>query len=286
MQLPLDGDETFPPPTKKGSLPTPTAVEELLTVHRYCSLMGQRSTEQRLQLSATMQASRGTVEVFLYEDQILKNEGFPVEGLQPKTNRELAFLAGVSESYIEKAKIICGFGLVDVILDEGKKFGPVYRNLTDVCRAGLGEELRTGQTNLDALWLQACEARSGAGDSSRHWNPTKRDFADRINELESEIQILRGQLENSARGNIEFTPSALESGNQLRELEEQRDQVIRRAVDVVSVAVVPQSEGQVGHRVGVRGCSSPSVRRWPWASGGVRWAHPRPPSPRPAAGPA
>ena len=48
-------------------------------------------------------------------------------------------------------------------------------------------------------------------------------------ELESEIKVLRRQLEKSERGNAEFTPCSLESGNQPRELEKQRDQAIRRA---------------------------------------------------------
>lgn len=293
FQLPFVENE-MGEPSEESPTPSATAAEEPLTVHPYSGLIGRRSTEQRQQLSATMQASRGIVEVFLYEDQILwdpdrysiamrlgldiqpieyreddpiaficsrvlheihhdkgtralivtglypwtergrpgnssKNEDFPVEGLQRKTTGELAFLAGVSESYIEKAKRICGFGLIDLIIDEGMKFGSVYRKLNDVCRAGLGDELRTGAKDLDALWLRACELQPAARDSGRHRTPTKRDLANRIQELESEIQILRGQLDKSASGDVEFTPGALESGDQPRELEEQRDRAIRRA---------------------------------------------------------
>ena len=70
FQLRFDGDETLIPP-EKGSLPPPTFADKPLGVHRYSDLIGRRSTEQRQQLSATMQASGGTVEVFLYENQIL-----------------------------------------------------------------------------------------------------------------------------------------------------------------------------------------------------------------------
>ena len=304
LQLPF-GDDEKAEPSEEGSTPSATAAEEPLSVHPYSGLIGRRSTEQRQQLLATMQASRGTVELFLYEDQVLwdpdrysiamrlgmdilpieyreddpiaficsrvlheihhdkgtralivtslypwtergrpgnssKNEDFPVEGLQPKTTGELAFLAGVSESYIEKAKRICGFGLAHLVIEKRRKFGPVYRKLNDVFRAGLDDELRTGAKDLDALWLRACELQPAARDSGRHRTPTKRDLANRINELESEIQILRGQLDKSASGDVEFTPGALESGNQPRELEEQRDRAIRRAdaaeAKLVSVA--------------------------------------------------
>ena len=305
LELPLDGEEASLPP-KKGSLFSATAAEKPLGVHRYSGLIGRRSTEQLRQLSATMQVSGGTVEVFLYENQILwdpdrytiaqqlglaihfieyregdaiaficsrvlheihhdkgtralivtniypwtergrprkssKNEGFPVEGLQPKTTRELAFLAGVSESYIEKAKEICSFELADLVIEEGRKFGPVYRQLKDVCHAGLGDELRAGEKDLDTAWLKAREMRSAAEDSNQHRNPTKRDLANRIQELESEIKVLRGQLEKNERGNTEFTSGPQGSGTQARELEKQRQQAIERA-DAAEAKLVSVSE--------------------------------------------
>lgn len=232
LRLPFDGDETLIP-TEKGSLPPPTIADKPLGVHRYSSLIGRRSTEQRRQLSATMQTSGGTVEVFLYENQILwdpdrysiaqqlglavqfieyreddpiafncsrvlheihhdkgtralivtsiypwaergrpgkssKNEDFTIGGLPPKTTKELASLAGVSESYIEKAKEVCSFGLAHLVIEKRRKFGPVYRQFKDVCQAGLGEELRAGEKDLDTAWLQACETWSAARDSDRH----------------------------------------------------------------------------------------------------------------------
>ena len=305
LELPLDGEEALLP-AKRGSLFPPTVVETPLGVHRYSGLIGRRSTEQLRQLSATMQVSGGTVEVFLYENQILwdpdrytiaqrlglaiefieysegdpiaficsrvlheihhdkgtralivtiiypwtergrprkssKNEDFPIEGLQPKTTRELAFLAGVSESYIEKAKEICSFELADLVIEEGRKFGPVYRQLKDVCHAGLGDELLAGEKDLDTVWLQAREMRSAAEDSNRHHNSTKRDLANRIQELESEIKVLRGQLEKNERGSTEFTPGPRESGNQPRELEKQRYEAIQRA-DAAEAKLVSVSE--------------------------------------------
>ena len=295
----------------------PPVVEKSLGVHRYSGLIGRRSTEQLRQLSAAMQASGGTVEVFLYENQILwdpdrytiaqhlglaiqfieyraadpiaficsrvlheihhdkgtralivtniypwtergrprkssKNEGFPVEGLQPKTTRELAFLAGVSESYIEKAKEICSYELADLVIEEGRKFGPVYRQLKDVCHAGLGDELRAGEKDLDTVWLQDREMRSAAEDSNRHRNPTKRDLANRIQELESEIKVLRRQLETNERGSTEFTPGPRGSGNQARELEKQRHQAIERA-DAAEAKLVSVTEERDALAVEIEG---------------------------------
>ena len=319
FRIPFDDDETLIP-TEKGSLPPPAVADKPLGVHRYSSLIGRRSTEQRRQLSATMQASGGTVEVFLYENQILwdpdrysiaqrlglavqfieyreddpiaficsrvlheihhdkgtralivtniypwtergrpgkfpKNEDFPVEGLQPKTTRQLAFLAGVSESYIEKAKEVCSFGLAHLVIEERRKFGPVYRQFKDVCQAGLGDELRTGEKDLDTAWLQARDMESAARDSSRHRDPTKRDLANQVKELESEIQILRRQLEKSASGNAEFTPGSQESGDQLGDLENQRDQAIRRAdaAEAKLVSVTEERDALSAEIAGLKG---------------------------------
>ena len=161
--------------------------------------------------------------------------------MQPKTTREFAFLAGVSESYIEKAKEICSFELADLVIEEGRKFGPVYRQFKDVRQAGLGDELRAGERDLDTAWLQAHEMRSAAQDSNRHRNPTKRDLANRIQELESEIKVLRGQLETNERSSTEFTPGPRGSGNQARELEKQRQQAIERA-DAAEAKLVSVTE--------------------------------------------
>ncbi len=58
--------------------------------------------------------------------------------------------------------------------------------------------------------------------------------------MQSEINVLRRQLEKSEKGSIEFKTGSQESGNRPRELEQQRDQAVRRAdaaeAKLVSVA--------------------------------------------------
>ena len=146
--------------------------------------------------------------------------------LHPKTAHQLARLAGVSESYIEKAKEICSFGLADLVINRKLKFGTAYRRMTDVKAAGLGGEVFSDALDFDTAWLLAREKLSAASDKRRQRDSTKRDLANRVKELESEVEELRRQLLD---GNPNGRPRFLQSEDPARQLEEQRDEAIVRA---------------------------------------------------------
>ena len=143
-----------------------------------------------------------------------------------KTTRELANLAGVSESYIEKAKEICNFGLADRVINGEIKFGTAYRRMTEVRSAELAQEVLSGTMDFDTACLQAREILSAASDTGRQRVSTKRDLAKRVKELESEVEELRRQLLSGDPGG---RSRSLQSEDPTRHLEEQRDEAIVRA---------------------------------------------------------
>ena len=122
------------------------------------------------------------------------NEDFSLADLDAKTAKQLADLAGVSQSYVEKAKEICSFRLAHLVINGELKFGPAYRRLTDLREAGLVQELQSGAVDFDTAWLRAREILSAGRGTKRRRNLTKRNLADQIKELESEIDTLRRQL--------------------------------------------------------------------------------------------
>ena len=143
-----------------------------------------------------------------------------------KTTRELANLAEVSESYIEKAKEICSFGLADRVINGGIKFGTAYQRMTEVQAAELAQGVLSGAMDFDTACLQAREILSAASDTGRQRVSTKRDLTKRVKELESEVEELRRQLLNGDPGG---RSRSLQSEDPNRQLEEQRDEAIVRA---------------------------------------------------------
>ena len=122
---------------------------------------------------------------------------FSPRELEPKTNEQMAALAGVGTTLISQAKEVCMVGLAGAVKGKDISFAEALRRVKLVRAAGFEDQVRSGEVDFDTAYEQAHSTPENQAGDAANKRPSRTQLIQRIEKLETENDELRQRLASS-----------------------------------------------------------------------------------------
>ena len=108
----------------------------------------------------------------------------------PKTEAEMAKMAGIGTTLISHAKELYDYGLSALVLTRQLKFNQVYQRLKLVQSAGLAGEVLDGTKTFGEAFLAARSNSANEQTAKRETTPSRKALTDQVAELQRSVAKL------------------------------------------------------------------------------------------------